>query len=64
MIPTDVPEAPWQDLVADFFKHNNTKYLLIADTFSKYPFLYKISSKTAEPVTQRIKSFNFTIWTT
>ena len=30
--------------------------LLITDTFSKYPFLYKISSKAPEPITQRIKS--------
>ena len=57
MIPKDVPEGPWQDLAADFFQHNNIKYFLIAETFSKYPFLYKISSKGAEPITQRIKSF-------
>ena len=56
MMPKDVPEGPWQDLATDFFKHNNTEYLLIEDTFSKYPFLYKVSSKAAEPVTQRIKS--------
>ena len=46
MMPKDVPEGPWQNLSAD----------VITDTFSKYPFLYKISSKAAEPVTQRIKS--------
>ena len=55
-MPKDVPEGQWQDLAADFFQHNNTKYLLITDTFSKYPFLYKISSKAAELITQRIKS--------
>ena len=56
MIPRDIPEGPWQDLAADFFHHNNTNYILITDTFSKYPFLYKVSSKAAEPVTKRIKS--------
>ena len=56
MIPQDIPEGPWQDLAADIFHHNNTEYILITDTFSKYPFLYKVSSKAAEPVTKRIKS--------
>ena len=56
MMPKDVPEGPVQDLAADFFQHNNTKYLLIADTFSNYSFLYKISSKAADSITQRIKS--------
>ena len=39
-----------------FFHHNNSDYLLIVDTFCKYPFLYKVSSKAAEPVTLKIKS--------
>ena len=56
MIPRDIPEGPWQDLAADFFHHNNSEYILIADTFSKYPFLHKVSSKAAESVTKRIKS--------
>ena len=56
MIPRDIPEGPWQDLAADFFHHNNSDYLLIADTFCKYPFLYKVTSKAAEPVTCKLKS--------
>ena len=39
-----------------FHHHNTTEYLPIADTFCKYPFLYKISSKAAEPITQAIKA--------
>ena len=49
-------KAHGQDLAADIFHHNNTEYILITDTFSKYPFLYKVSSQAAEPVTKRIKS--------
>ena len=37
MLPRDVPEAPWQDLAADFFNFKGKEYLLIADTFSIYP---------------------------
>ena len=55
MIPMDIPEGPWQDLAADFF-HHNSDYLLIADTFCKYPFLYRVTSKAAEPVTIKLKS--------
>ena len=56
LLPRDIPEGPWQDLAADFFHHNNVEYLLIADSFSKYLFLYKISSKAADPVIKKIKS--------
>ena len=45
MIPRDVPEAPWQDLAANFFKFKNKEYLLVTDTFSKYPFTFKISQR-------------------
>ena len=56
MISRDIPEGPWQDLTADFFHHHNSDYLLIADTFCKYSFLYKVSSKAAEPVILKLKS--------
>ena len=51
MILRDVPEAPWQDLTTDFFTFKNKEYLLVTDTFSKYPFTFKISTKTADTMT-------------
>ena len=56
MLPRDIPEGPWQDLAADFFHHDNSEYLLFANTFCKYPVLYKVSSKAAEPTTLKFKS--------
>ena len=53
MIPRDVPEVPWQDLAADFFTFKNKEYLLVADTFGKYPFTFRISTKTADTVTHK-----------
>ena len=50
MLPRDIPEAPWQDLAADFFNFKGKEYLLIADTFSKYPFASRMTTKTAETV--------------
>ena len=56
MLPRDMPDSPWQELAADFFTHNHKEYLLIADTFSKYPFVYQISSKTAESITKKLQN--------
>ena len=41
-------------LMADLFKFKNKEYLLIADTFSKYPFAFKISAKTANTVIHKL----------
>ena len=56
MLPRDVPDSPWQELAADFFTHNHKEYLLIVDTFSKYPFVYQISSKTAESISKKFQN--------
>ena len=50
IIPGDVPEAPWQDLAAYFFNFKGKEYLLIADTFSKYPFTFRMTTKTVDTV--------------
>ena len=50
MLPHNIPDSPWQELAADYFMHKNKDYLLIADTFSKYPFIYKVHSKTTESI--------------
>ena len=53
MLPIDVPEVPWQDLAADFFNFKGKEYILIADTFGKYPFASRMLTKTAETVIQK-----------
>ena len=50
MLPRDIPDSPWQELAADYFKHKSKDYLLIANTFSKYPFIYKVHSKTTDSI--------------
>ena len=62
MIPRDVPDTSWQDLTADFFTYKTNDYLLVADTFSKYPFTYKMHKKTAESSHSQVNSTIFTIW--
>ena len=46
MLPRDVPDSPYQEIAVDYLTHQGKEYLLICYTFSKYPFLYKVSSKT------------------
>ena len=48
MLPKDIPNGPWQDITADYMTHKSHEYLIICDAFSKYPFMYKVSSKSAQ----------------
>ena len=48
MLPRDVLDGSWQEITADYFTHKGKEYLLICDLFSKYPFLYKVSTKSAQ----------------
>ena len=56
MLPRDVPDSPWQDLAVDFFTYNHKVYFLIADTFSKYPFIYQTSSKSAKSIIKKLQN--------
>ena len=48
MLPRDVPNGPWQEITADYLTHKGREYLLICDLFSKYPFVYRLSTKSAQ----------------
>ena len=47
MLPRDVPDGPWQEIIADYFTHKGKEYLLICNLISKYPFVYEVSTKSA-----------------
>ena len=64
MLPHDIPDGPWQELPANHFTHSNKEYLLIADTFSKYPFIFKVHSKTSDNIIQFLQRPFLTIWHT
>ncbi|XP_054272558.1 uncharacterized protein K02A2.6-like [Macrosteles quadrilineatus] len=44
MIPTEVPERPWQKIGVDFCEFNNDKYIILMDYYSKYIDVYKVSN--------------------
>ena len=48
MLPRDIPDGPWQDITVDYMTFKAHEYLIICDTFSKYPFAYKVTAKSAQ----------------
>ena len=56
MLPRYIPDGPWQNLAADYFTHHSKDYLLITDSFSKYPSLFRVHSKTSDSLIQFLKT--------
>ena len=48
MLPRDILDGPWQDIAADYMTFKSHEYLIIYDTFSKYPFVFKVMFKSAQ----------------
>ena len=48
MLPRDILDGPWQDIAVDYMTHKSHEYLIICNAFSKYPFFYKVMSKSAQ----------------
>ena len=47
-LPRDIPNGPWQEITSNYLTHRGRGYLLVCNLFSKYPFLYKVSTKSAQ----------------
>ena len=48
MLPRDIPKGPWQEIAANYLTNKGREYLLVCDQSSKYPFIYKVSTKSAQ----------------
>ena len=48
MLPRDILDGPWQHIAVDYMTHKGHEYLIICNVFSKYPFVYKVMSKSAQ----------------
>ena len=44
LMPTPLPEYPWQVIGSDLFVLEGNNYLLVVDYFSRYPEVIKLSS--------------------
>ena len=54
MITRDIPNGPWEEICHQLL-HTQRDYLLICNTFRKYPFLFKMSMKTTQMTYQSSK---------
>ena len=55
-IPHDLPSGPWQNLGTDLFKFNDRTYLIVADYYSKMPFIRAITSESSHAVIAKLKT--------
>ena len=56
LMPHDVSSTPWVELGIDIFEHHFHHYLLVADYFSKSPFVKKLSIQTSGHVVGLLKT--------
>ena len=48
-VPHDVPSLPWFKLGVEMFEYHSHYYLLVANYFSKFPFVKKLTDQMAGP---------------
>ena len=56
MIPTDLPDYPWQKIATDLFQLKGRDYLLVVDYFSRFPEIQRLSSTTSSSVIGALKT--------
>ena len=56
LMPTPLPEYPWQQIGTDLFQDGKITYLIAIDYFSRYPEVVSLSSTTSKGVIQALKS--------
>jgi len=56
LLPSALPEHPWQKVATDLFEWNSSTYLLVVDYYSRYVELAKLTSTTSTAVIKHLKS--------
>ena len=56
MIPSDVPERPWQTVGSDLFELNGSNYLLVVDYLSAFVELAKLNNTSSASIVNNLKS--------
>ena len=56
MIPSTLPDYPWQSIARDLFCWNKSTYLLAVDYFSRFIEIAKLSTTTSQDVINHLKS--------
>ena len=55
LIPSPLPDYPWQVVGSDLFELHGKKYLLVVDYFSRYPEVVSLSSTTSNAVISALR---------
>ena len=56
LIPTPLPDYPWQKVAADLFILKGDTHIVVTDYFSRYPEIVKLKSTTTQSVVTALKS--------
>ncbi|XP_046348751.2 uncharacterized protein K02A2.6-like [Haliotis rufescens] len=56
LLPTPIPDRPWQRVGTDLFELNKAMYILVIDYFSRYIEVIKLSSTTSKSIINSLKS--------
>ena len=64
LLPTPLPDYPWQVVASDLFELKEEHYLLVVDYFSRYPEVIKLSSTTSSNIIALLKTIFARLWDT
>ena len=56
LIPSQLPDLPWQKLASDLLEYKGSMYLVVTDYYSRYVELAKLSSTTSVSIINHLKS--------
>ena len=56
LMPTHLPDYPWQSVAIDLFILSGANYVLIVDYFSRYPEVIKLRSTSSNAVIEAVKA--------
>ena len=56
LLPTPLPDYPWQRIATDLFTLSGNDYLVVVDYFSRYPEVIQLQSTTSKTIINTLKS--------
>ena len=56
LMPSELPQHPWQKIGTDMFQLRGENYLLAVDYFSRYPEAIKLNGTTSGNIIQALKA--------
>ena len=57
MLPTPLPERPWQKVATELFYHSDKTYIIVVDYYSRFYEIAPLKSTTTENTINDLKSF-------